>query len=501
MGITHVLHLKDMSKNRIDSKYDAVIIGAGISGLVCGCYLAKAGMKVLIVEKNDKVGGYCSCIKKDNYKFNLTTSMLGGTRKAGTLDKIFYKELNLEKNPLFKKEKYSNTVVMKDGIFDFCSSKQELFSNLIRLFPSEEDGIKSFLQLALSESSLSLYLKYKNMTFGKLLDSLFIQNKTKDFFTIVCGIFGFSPRKLSAFSAIIYYRETIFNDGCYICGGAENLPKILSEEFENNNGRLLLETRADRIDINKTYNTIEAVIIKNNKRINTDYLIACCDAKEIFLNLIGEDRLNGNFTGLIRNMSITSSVLIAYLGLKKPIQEEARQYKSRNIWFCPTYNVEKTFYNIENKNYNGEINYFLCFLSSSKDTSSIDQITLYTHVPFMNGEYWQKNTKAISEQLIKKAENVINGISGNIRLKFIITPNDLFNYTFNFNGAIKGWASIPNQNNPKIIPQGKIFSNLYIAGQWSLLEPGQGGIPMTSFSGRRAAKMILKYNTQKRGAK
>ena len=27
--------------------YDAVIIGAGISGLVCGCYLAKAGMKVL----------------------------------------------------------------------------------------------------------------------------------------------------------------------------------------------------------------------------------------------------------------------------------------------------------------------------------------------------------------------------------------------------------------------------------------------------------------------
>jgi flavin-dependent dehydrogenase len=43
--------------------YDAIIIGAGIgglapyevsllSGLVCGCYLAKAGMKVLICEQH-----------------------------------------------------------------------------------------------------------------------------------------------------------------------------------------------------------------------------------------------------------------------------------------------------------------------------------------------------------------------------------------------------------------------------------------------------------------
>ena len=30
--------------------YDAVIIGAGIGGLVCGCYLAKAGMKMLITS-------------------------------------------------------------------------------------------------------------------------------------------------------------------------------------------------------------------------------------------------------------------------------------------------------------------------------------------------------------------------------------------------------------------------------------------------------------------
>ena len=38
-------------------QYDAIIIGAGHNGLVCAFYLAKAGLKVRIVERRDVVGG------------------------------------------------------------------------------------------------------------------------------------------------------------------------------------------------------------------------------------------------------------------------------------------------------------------------------------------------------------------------------------------------------------------------------------------------------------
>src|SRR5579875_4178757 len=38
-------------------KYDAAIIGAGHNGLVCGFYLARAGLKVRIVERRGVVGG------------------------------------------------------------------------------------------------------------------------------------------------------------------------------------------------------------------------------------------------------------------------------------------------------------------------------------------------------------------------------------------------------------------------------------------------------------
>ena len=38
-------------------KYDAIIIGGGHNGLVCAAYLAKAGRKVLVLEKRHVVGG------------------------------------------------------------------------------------------------------------------------------------------------------------------------------------------------------------------------------------------------------------------------------------------------------------------------------------------------------------------------------------------------------------------------------------------------------------
>jgi phytoene dehydrogenase-like protein len=39
------------------TRYDAIIIGAGHNGLVCAAYLAKAGRKVLVVERRHLVGG------------------------------------------------------------------------------------------------------------------------------------------------------------------------------------------------------------------------------------------------------------------------------------------------------------------------------------------------------------------------------------------------------------------------------------------------------------
>jgi len=45
-----------MTKN-MDSRYDAIVVGAGHNGLVCSALLAQAGKRVLVLEANQQVGG------------------------------------------------------------------------------------------------------------------------------------------------------------------------------------------------------------------------------------------------------------------------------------------------------------------------------------------------------------------------------------------------------------------------------------------------------------
>src|ERR1041385_1190258 len=42
-----------------DNNHDAIIIGGGHNGLVTAAYLAKAGRKVLVLERREIVGGCC----------------------------------------------------------------------------------------------------------------------------------------------------------------------------------------------------------------------------------------------------------------------------------------------------------------------------------------------------------------------------------------------------------------------------------------------------------
>ena len=132
------------------SKYDVVILGAGHNGLVAAAYLARAGLSVLLLEKNDYIGGattsqkvfpdYDAWLSRYSYLVSLFPEKI--IRDLG---------LNLE---LRRREIASYTPYAKDGQHNglLLSNVSDEISrrSIVELTGSdtEFDGLKRFYGLA-----------------------------------------------------------------------------------------------------------------------------------------------------------------------------------------------------------------------------------------------------------------------------------------------------------------------------------------------------------------
>ncbi len=70
--------------------YDVIVIGAGMGGLTAAALLAKKGLKTLLLEKEDQVGGYVVSFKRHGFIFDATGAFVGGCHEGGE----FYQILN-----------------------------------------------------------------------------------------------------------------------------------------------------------------------------------------------------------------------------------------------------------------------------------------------------------------------------------------------------------------------------------------------------------------------
>ena len=63
-------------------KFDVAIVGGGLAGLAASIYLAKAGKKVIVLEKSNHLGGRGMTINKNGICMNLGAHALyrGGKR-------------------------------------------------------------------------------------------------------------------------------------------------------------------------------------------------------------------------------------------------------------------------------------------------------------------------------------------------------------------------------------------------------------------------------------
>ncbi|MEX2703979.1 MAG: NAD(P)-binding protein, partial [Candidatus Freyrarchaeum guaymaensis] len=50
-------------------KWDVVVVGSGFGGLTCGALLARDGLRVLLLEREDRLGGRATSFRGEEVSF------------------------------------------------------------------------------------------------------------------------------------------------------------------------------------------------------------------------------------------------------------------------------------------------------------------------------------------------------------------------------------------------------------------------------------------------
>lgn len=471
-------------------EYDVVIIGAGIGGLVCGCYLAKAGMKVLILEQHYQVGGYCQSFKRNGFTFDACVHYLGSYREDGQL-RCVVRELGLEERIKMLRVDPSDMIIAPGHKVAFYSDINKTIESLQREFPSEKGSIINFFKTIKGGSFADKITHFKKfITFDKLLEYYFKNEELIATLSIPIGNLGLLSKDISVLSAMILYREFLLDGGYYPKHGIQHFANIFRNKFEELGGEIKLSTRVTKILIENSKAT--GVILEKGQVFHSNYVVSNADTTQTFTKLIDTENLPVDFIYKIRTMVPSTSVFVLYLGCDKEIKDIIPE-KFGALWYWPTYEWNSSVTDITvNKS---PVSGFHCAIPSRYESSyapkGCESIRLLSLCSFKNKDFWDSNRDKLASILLMRAEQTFPGLSKHIKSQDTATPYSLYRYTLNREGAIYGWASIPNQSEERVNFRTPV-KNLYLCSQWVGFFGIQGGVSMVSFIARYVANRILR---------
>lgn len=126
-------------------KYDVAIIGAGLGGLECAYILAKAGKKVIVLEKNKQyLGGCLQTFERKGHKFDTGFHYVGGLDEGQPLNTIF-KHLGLMDLPWIKMDEDCFDEVIYQGKSYKIPQGFDCFrAQMKEYFPASADEIDKY---------------------------------------------------------------------------------------------------------------------------------------------------------------------------------------------------------------------------------------------------------------------------------------------------------------------------------------------------------------------
>jgi prolycopene isomerase len=520
--VVHLLEEEDSTKGEIlcytaaiMADMDVIIIGTGVAGLTCGCLLAKKGLNVLMIEKNQKVGGCCTSFQKDGFSFDLSVQSIGECQRGGRIWRLL-KELDLLDQIQFIPLEPAREYHFPDRKVRQSSNLEIQIETLCSLYPDEKEGIEEvyrilkkifeeFLEIPSSlkwfdpssfSSTYPLIYQFRDKTYGDLLNQLISNPFLKTLLSIRSSYALLPPEEVSVIG-MAGIEMSYFNYGVScIKGKVEDLPLKMGKAFSKMGGDILKGHEVSRITISEK--KAIGVKLKDGQEITGKAIISNIDAYSTFTDLIGEDFLASGFLSKLKGMRPSLSYFIVYLGIEGELEELS--ISNNEVFFDN--NMLKEYQVLYQNRISDEAPFYL--LAPSKVNPSHapkrkSTLCLSYKVPYHLSPDWEKEIKEqLYQRLIAKASVFVPDLKNRILTHVETTPKTIEKWTRNRWGAAYGWAQIPSQSGIYRLPRTASVQNLFLTGHWT--SPG-GGIAGVVASGELTAEAVLKGFNDSRGFK
>ncbi len=510
--------------------YDAVVIGAGLSGLTAASFLSQAGARVLVCEQAGQVGGLFNSFRRDGYQFD------GGIKAVenSAVMKPMLAQLGLLEQVGFQ----TNPIALVTGgcvqpVRDF-TDVEAYFHLLQQWYPAETEGLQRVLKDTRTvyhlldallcfpipffdlpgqgNSARSAWFKANGPALAHLPGAAGLMRRelrpyleqhlhTPGLVNLLSDLF---PDGTSAFFGLGYFR--MFLDYSYPRGGICAIPNALAGVIKAGGGEIRLNTRVEQILLKG--GQAVGVRLAGGEEIRGGHVIAASDLRGALCGLLPAGILPAGFEKRLRRARVSHSVVNVFLGLDIPV-ERLHLPGSQHLFYSPDLDGITEDDRISREDYFTHVPQEISIpclhqpdlAPPGKTGINLSAMTSWQYCGGWEldaGAYEQRKQR-IAREMVASLEKWLPGISQHIELCITSTPRTLVELTGNTHGAIMGWS----YHRKYTLPRGQFWQmrssvrtpvpRLLTAGHWSF---SPGGSPVVVLTGKLAAEHVLKNSTQ-----
>jgi phytoene desaturase len=468
--------------------FDVVVIGAGLGGLSAGACLAKAGRKVLLVERQEGPGGNARAFRRGPYTFDPAIHVTAQGFNVEFLD-FYLAALGIREQVELLRAQDTFGVDIGDERYRLPVGLEALKDYLAERFPHEAEAVRSFLEtcaqatresqappprvglgdLDAIKAQLPMLFKYRRSTLADVLDEHIEDPHVK----AVCGsqwpYLGLPPGRLSFMAYSGAWMALVEPGPLYVRGSFQSLADALARCIEDNGGEVVLSRAVTAIEL--ADGRVAGVELDGAERLAAEVVVSNADAHQTFERLLPAEALPERFRRRMAKMRPSISAFVLFSAAKL---DPAAHGLSHEHFVYPSGEHDAIFDGV----LEGELGGTWFSVPSMHDASLAPAgehvIVFSSLMPYDIGEPWEQAKPRYTELMLQAAERVLPGYREALTFADSATPETFQRYTLADRGAAYGWENTPDQTVPKRLDFRTPIAGLFLAGHWT--HPGTGSI-------------------------